>query len=425
LSHLNGAGGWSATGTCPNCGGEVDTEVGDQLLECGFCKSSIYVLPEGPLSYRMPADKEYLSERIFHLPYWRLRGVRFKVNRENFKVEGGLVDLTAPACEHINSAANLGVRPQACTLHLTSWPPDTPAATLAHSRIADESGVDRLYNEEGDILISRLIGEERVIIHAPFFLKEEGSKHLLMEAFPGGRAHSLSVEEVERLKGAIAEAPKSKELSFLALDCPNCGHALPPEHNAKVLLCEHCHRAFWPRGNAFARMPYAILGEIAESSRLFPFWHIDVEDEKLGIRSRADLLRWCAPYKVPRPEWEKEAAGFLIPAFKVNARIFLRLAKTATIFFAEEEHRVTPGRGRLLSEPVRLPLKEAMEAIQVALCEMTTDKERRVPKIAGAELRGVRARLIFIPFEPRAREYLHKESGQSIDRRALEVGATL
>ncbi|PLX42209.1 MAG: hypothetical protein C0609_10280 [Deltaproteobacteria bacterium] len=418
-------GEWAATGTCPNCGGEVDTKVGDQLLDCRFCKSSMYVLPDGPLSYRMPADRAYSNESIFHLPYWRLRGVRYKVLKGGSKVVGGLVDLTAPACEHLNSGASLGIRPQAGRLHLTSWPPGTPGASLSPARIVDETGIDRLYNEHEDILFSRLIGEERVIIHAPFFLKNEGGRTLLMEAFPDGRPHSISESEADKLKAAIAGAPPPKELRFLTLGCPNCGHSLPPEHNAKVLLCEHCHRAFWPKGETFARMPYAIMGEIKESSRLFPFWHIDVEDKELGITSRADLLRWCAPFKVPRSKWEEEPASFLIPAFKVNARVFLRLAKTATIFFAGEEHRVRPGRGRLTSEPVRLPLSEAMEAVQVALCEMTTDKERRVPRIAAAAIKGVRARLLFIPFEPTGREYLHKESGQAIDLRAIEVGATL
>jgi hypothetical protein len=422
----NATGEWTALGTCPQCGAEVQTIVGDPLIDCGYCRTTMYAVPHGNLSYRLPPAPEFVGDDYFHLPYWRLRGLRYRMfEGQDDAVEGNLIDKTAPATKLLPTGANLGVRPQAAKLYLTNWPKGTPSADYTPDSIFDEEVLDIELEEGEGFIMSQLIGERRVIIHAPFVLVKINDQPLLREIFPGGRDHPISLDEADNIFSAVASASTPPPMNFLALVCPNCAHALASEQGAEIMLCAHCATAWWPHGGKFKRMPFAQLGSANKGDKLIPFWQIDFSAEEIGLKTRADLIRWSIPYKLVKPEWEEKGATMLVPAIKLPPRTFIRLAKTSTLFFTGDRERPTPEKGPIDSEPVRMPLNEAVEALPLALAQMVMDKRKRVPLIAGAELKVTRARLLFIPFTPGLREWTHEASGQVISNGALKRGANL
>jgi predicted RNA-binding Zn-ribbon protein involved in translation (DUF1610 family) len=417
---------WEAAGSCPQCGAKVEVEVGDRVLTCRYCRTSLYIVPDGPLGYRLPVVEKFRGEEIIYLPFWRLKGVRYRVFSATGEVDAHFLDSTAPATSLLPEGTSLGVRPQAWQLILTNWPKNSPKIDIPVEKAIDGSAVDRVFGVRVDQLMSRLIGETAVIVHAPFVLREEGEKVCLLEAFPDGREYCLTPEGAGALKEALGKAETHPPMRFLPLICPNCAGSLPPDHGAEVLLCPNCARAWWTRGEKFGEMPFALLGELGEGKRLFPFWQLDFSAESIGLKSRADLALWTTPYRITPKEWSEDNCSALIPGFKIKPNIFLRLGRVATLFFTGGEHgSPRPEKGKTSAEPVRLPLKEAVEALPVILSSMVMDKKNRLPLIAGAEFRILRARLLYIPFVLERREWRHEESGQVIAENVLLYGANL
>ena len=214
---------WKARSGCPQCGGEVDMEVGDHLLECPWCRTRLYIASSGPLTYRIDPAPEYEGdETLFHLPYWRLRGLRYAVFSDPAKAEviGRLVDLTAPATRFLPLGANLGIRPQAAPLTLSLTETRAIAPDLQPERIADESRAGLAPVQEPGLLFSEMIGEGRVLLHAPFVLertpewcreraREIGPSCLgLVEALQGDRVslRHRAVQGIVRLGERYGEA---------------------------------------------------------------------------------------------------------------------------------------------------------------------------------------------------------------------------
>jgi hypothetical protein len=425
----NGGGKeWRALGTCPQCGGEVETIVGDPLIDCGYCRTASYaVCATGAyLSYRLPPAPEYANEEYFHLPYWRLRGLRYRLfEGRDDAVVGNLIDKTAPATTLLPQSANLGIRPQATSLYLTNWPTGSPRADYTPGSILNEADLDSELEDGEGFLMSQLIGEKRVIIHAPYMLTEKNGHPVLRELFPDGHDYTVTPDEAANILALTAAAPNHPPMKFLSLVCPNCAHSLPHEHGAEILLCSQCATAWWPRGAKFKRMPFALLGAREAGDTLIPFWQIDFSAEEIGLKTRADLNRWTIPYRLVKPEWEDEGATMLVPGIKLPPRTFMRLAKTSTLFFTGDHASPRLEKGVLDSEPVRMPLSEAVEAIPLALAQMAMDKRKRIPLIASARIEVTRARLLFIPFTRQGRELRHRASGQAISTGALTRGANL
>lgn len=98
----------------------------------------------------------------------------------------------------------------------------------------------------------------------------------------------------------------------------------------------------------------------------------------------------------------------------------------ATLFFVGEHTEPRPEKGSLTSEPVRLSVKEAAEAVPVVLASIiVADKRSRLPLLAEADIKIERARLVYIPFTLEAREWKHRPSGQVMPINVVEFGANL
>ncbi len=419
---------WIASAQCPQCGGEVTIEVGDPVLSCGYCRTNLYIAPDGPLTYRLPVAPEHedaaKAGELFHLPYWRLRGISYRVAGSPPRVEGGLLDITAPATDFIPLGSNLGIRPQAARMILSPSLPDAIEPTLKPERVAFAESGETFFKERGE-LFSRLIGEVKIVIQAPHMLLDTPEGWVLREAFPDGRDISMTEEVASQLKKEVERPKQARDWTFLPLTCPNCAHGLAPAAGAVALLCTACRTAWFFQGRSFKRVPFVVMGHMEDGDRLFPFWNILFTAEGVNIVNRSDLIRWSIPYRPVPKGWEEETPALFIPGFKLSPNTFMRVSKAMTLLMDEPSHEELPVRAFVEAEPVRLPLMEAVEALKLSLAYMSVAKGKDVPDLAVIEPKVSGARLAFIPFSLVRNEWLHKPSGQAISAASVRHGSAI
>ena len=416
---------WGARTDCPRCGASVDLGVGDPVLSCPFCRTHLYLCARGPLCYRLPTGAAAPGAAVLQLPFWRFRGLRYRVLDDPPRVEGGLLDATVPAAPGVPPQVSLGIRPQVAPLRLErSGAGAFPGLRIASEAVEDaEAAVESLHG--GRPVLTRLVGESVALVLAPFLLEEEGGGWCLREAQPDGARHSLSEEEARSVRAAADGAPRGDEVSFVALRCPECGHDLPCSPGAVGFLCGRCARAWGIRRGRLSPLRYAVREPSGPEARCFPFWEIAFEAEGLPAGNRAELRRWAVSYQPAPPGWEGQPCTLVVPGFKVHPRSFLRLARIHSLATADAPSG--PGvRGKApAAEPVRLPLGEAAQTLKLVLADLAGARKGVLGTLPGLDLRVVRARLLFLPFRLRLGEWVEEGTGSSIPAAAVEHGAAL
>lgn len=418
---------WAARLSCPQCGGGVELDAGDPIFSCPFCRTDLYLVSTGPLRYRLPpAPGETGASPLVYLPFWRFRGLRYRVLGEPPQVEGRLLDATVPAMAAVPAAANLGARPQVAPLAVDlgasgSPLPDRPvAAALGQA----ESAVESLHRDRA--LFTRLIGESVYLLLAPFTLERCSGGWVLREALRDGASYPLSEAQARAVQTAGVETGSRPErVSFLPLRCPECGHGLPGAPGAASLLCGRCTRAWWVRGGRFAPMPYTARRAGSRGVRYFPFWELTFRAEGLAARSRAELRRWVVPYQPAPDGWDRQPCLVLVPGFKLQPRTFLRMARIFSLTpLAVPSEECLFGEP-FEAEPVRLPLAEASQVLKVLLAELSCRYPREYARAAGFKPRVKRARLVYLPFHRRGAEWVEEHSGMALQAAAVDQGSRL
>lgn len=417
---------WRARTPCPQCGGAVELEAGDPVLSCPFCRTGLYLASDEPLRYRLPpAPGAVTGSPLLYLPFWRFRGLRYRVLADPPEVQGSLLDATVPASAVLPAAASLGVRPQVAPLTLDpgeagAGAPDRTAEAAVR---AAEGAVDALHG--GEAAFTRLVGETVCLILAPYTLEQRDGAWRLREALRDGASHPVTEAQAAALRGGAGGVARPARLSFVPLRCPECGQDLPAAPGSVALLCGHCTRAWWVRARRLAPLPYAAVRARGRGARYFPFWELAFRADGLPVRSRAELRRWVVSYQ-PVPEgWERQPCALLIPGFKLQPRTFLRLARVfslAPLHVPEAPHLLGEP---FAAEPVRLALGEAAQALKVLLAEMVAGRPREFPRVPGLRLRVKRARLVYLPFHRRRDEWVEEATGTALQASAVAHGTRL
>jgi hypothetical protein len=419
---------WKAKSYCPQCGGPVDLEAGDPLLSCSFCKTSLYMVPKGPLRYTLPVKDGLTTQRegrLLYLPYWRFRGLRYKILDQR-QVNGSLLDTTVTAFSDIDTGSSLGVRPQVATLNLAVngnhlIPPQKNAKEALH--IAEER---LLQFEEDTVLFERFIGETQCLIYAPFILTEfpRRGRYVLRGVWGICPEQEIDKSKITALLKSLDGPSQQNSLHFLPLICPECGYNLPAASGAVAILCQNCSRAWWVKRSRFSPLAYRALKISASSKDLsfLPFWHLTMGLSGLPIKSRSDLRLSVISYQNPPEAWSREAVQILIPAFKLSPKLFLRVAgnmSLAPIDLSQEDQGLKPGQR---TEPVRLPLEEAAQAVKVILSDFLKRHRKLYSLIPKTRLRLRHTGLVYLPFKLQGHEFVGLYSGQAIPANAIELG---
>lgn len=411
---------WSADAACPQCGAAVSLEIGDPVLPCSYCRTRLYLAPGKALRYRLLSDGRH-ENRLF-LPFWRTRGLRFRVFADPPRVEGSLLDATVGAWPGAPVRANLGIRPQAARMALVGAWEERPG-TLGASAAGDTALARLAALDEGHPVLERLIGESQSVVETPAIaVEQDGAASRLREAVPDGESYDADpalVPDLETWNGTGAGP-----VPFVPLLCPECGHDLPASAGSVAFVCRHCGRAWQMTPQGMAPLPVFACGRPSAGARLFPFWRFSFEARGLPFTSRAELRKWVVPYQPVPAGWEEQPPQLLVPGFKVQPRVFLRASKLIS-FAKVGESELLAGRSPATAEPVRLPLTEAAQALELILAHCVETYPKAFPLLSEAKLAVASADLLLVPFRSRGPEWVQEGSGIALQVTSVGRGARL
>jgi DNA-directed RNA polymerase subunit RPC12/RpoP len=401
---------WQIEHGCPQCGAPVTLDETDRLLACPFCRTRLYIVPHGPICYRIPPAARGEGELIY-LPYWRLRGSSFSVQAS--EITHRFVDTNALAVHLPEMPASLGLRPQVLKLRFIA--PNTEGRFITPNLTLQQAIPDLGATPPG-IFHRVFIGEAVSLIHAPSFLRND----TLYDAVLGRPVCACNRDLRETLTRAAAPPG---QVRFVATLCPHCSWDMEGEKDSLVLVCRNCDSAWHCPEDEFLRLEFAVLKPPTADTKIalyLPFWRMKPRIEGLELASWADLIRLANLPKAVTPAFEEAPLVLWSPAFKVNPALYSRWARQMTVFrpLGEAIDRFSD----LPLYPVTLPLSEAAEGICVTLAQMIADKRRLYPKLAGLHVTLEEYRLEYHPFLLDRNELLHASMRVALDRTALSHG---
>lgn len=206
--------------------------------------------------------------------------------------------------------------------------------------------------------------------------------------------------------------------------CPACGWDLEGEKNALVLLCRNCESA-WQAGSGggMERISVAVAGNGEENSWYLPFWQIRATIPGAGLKSFADLARCANLPKAVRDQWEEQPLAFWIPAFKLQPKLFLRLARALTLAPPVWARQASLPRFNL--HDATLPLAEAVEGIRVLLAAVAAKREVLLAGLANLAIEPEEPGLVYVPFTLKGLELIQPSLRLSISVNAFQWGKLL
>ena len=406
---------WQIEQGCPQCGAPVTLDETDRLLACPFCRTRLYLVPEGHFRYHIPPATGAEGE-LLYIPYWRLRGSSFTVTTA--EVTNRFVDTSALAADIPGLPSTLGLRPQALKLRFVS--PATEGRFISADRSAGQAIPDLGETPQG-ISYRDFIGEAVSLIHAPMLLRGE----TLYDGVLGRAVSACKIADLDRLPTS-SPAPSGQVL-FIPTLCPHCGWDMEGERDSLVLLCRNCNSAWACPGRIFTRVEFAVRTPPPGTEEIaihLPFWRMKPRFEGLDLASWADLIRIANLPKAITPAFASAPLFFWSPAFKVNPVLYARLCRQMTVFRSVGDDEVDRLPQTSLY-PVTLPLGEAAEGIVINLAQMIMDKRKHYPNLAGLRVTLEESRLEYHPFLLSRNELLHVAMRVAIDRTALAYGVRM
>jgi predicted RNA-binding Zn-ribbon protein involved in translation (DUF1610 family) len=399
---------------CPQCGGPVTIEETDRILSCAYCRVHLFI-DEGPFfRYVIPPREVPAGAEIFHVPYWRFRGMQFSVRP--FQAEARVMDATFQAAPLPFVPETLGVRPQTQRLRFSS--PELPGVFLASrvpiedvpARVEALAATHDMMAEAPPPLHRAFVGETVSMVYAPFYFKGSG----LFDAVVNRPIRRKSPE----MEDAVAAAPRNNRkwrVRFLPSLCPDCGGDLAASRSSIVLLCPNCDAAWNFRRGAFRKIAYGVAPSPPSSPAgvvHLPFWRISVRLGGDALATLADLIRTLNLPKAVMPEHERKRAYVWLPAFEASPETVLRIARILTALQPEGPFEPrSPSRDGRGVAPVALPMTEAAEAIVSVLAETSSAKRRFIPQIATFTATPARAYLVYLPFRRTNTELIEANHG--------------
>jgi len=428
-----------AWGFCPQCGGKVYLEVGNPLLKCAFCKTSLYIRPQsGIFSYILPpvGSAIPLEGSLIFLPYWRFKGFRFRLF-EDRSVKTSLVDSTLPALSGLEGLPSLGLATQLSDMRL-----DTGPLQLGRSFLAPQDAIRKVDRQiEAGLkerpLSSFILSEKISIISAPFGFFKKNEK-LLLRPLWKKRADFFKVKSngaletylKNRLQHAVGQgkSPTSNvAVDFIPLICPECGTDLPAISMASVLFCKTCKRLWGLRNNRFLpKKAHIMTQQVERGMKFLPFYHFSLGLKGLPFPDRRAFLSHLFPYKQFPESFSKEPVQLVIPAFNVNPSLFIRLGKrmsSSQLHFLRLKTRdatTIPD-----SHCINLGVDTAIQSLSFLFLSLLRNRKKMIEAADKTTIQIRRIRLMFMPFKIERNELVEPLTGQAIQKAALQHGLNL
>ncbi len=408
--------------SCPACGAPIEMKEGDRLCSCGFCDMQSYIVANELLRFVLP-DKipDHIDNRdIVYFPYMRFKGAVFTCRGNTIIAK--MLDTTFQCIDERIAAPSLGLRPQAMPV---SFVDQRLAGRFLRRRESEPKLFQRaalmseaFSNPGGDPPYHRaFIGETVSCVYLPLYIENgmvyDGTVNKRL-----GAAGSWLTQEINWLRFREEWQP-----AFLATHCPQCGAAMQGESDALVMHCYNCESCCGEKNGKFVPVPYRIVSSAKKDTVYLPFWRIALEARGLNMRSLADLLTVTNQPVVVNSRHKEKNLELWVPAMKLRPKIFLSLAKNATLSqlkFPEGEKKMA----RPLS-PVTLPLTEALQALKCVVAEITVHRKEVLPKLPILNFVVKQTSLMFLPFEDTGHDLVQYHSALSVPASVVKAGRNL
>jgi hypothetical protein len=405
--------GFTVEQDCPQCGAPVELDEADHLMHCPFCEVDSFLYTPNYLRFALPLKAP--AEEVLYAPYLRFKGNVFYFTESTMGHR--IVDITHVGMPIQGLPVSLGLRPQAMKMKYVA--PDIQGSFLRFSldakEILEQAGNVSTPKSSGQLLHRAYIGETLSLIYLPLYVeKERIFDGVLKRPIPG------LAQGPEPFRKAIHRNPRW-ELAFLPTLCPNCGWNLQGEHDSVVLTCPNCESAWEALDGKFQRVRSGTME--GGGGAYLPFWRMSVTVTGLPIHSFADFVRITNQPKAANAKWEQEPMSFWSPAFKIRPKTFARLARQFTVSqpFIPTEDKVPKEE----QHPVTLPRTEAMQSMKLTLAHATVNKKDVLPYLPRLKFHIHDTRLIWLPFEESAHDFIHKDLNISVNKSSLTFGRKL
>jgi hypothetical protein len=399
---------------CPQCGAPANLEETDRLFACPFCRVTSLLLTQDHFRYVLPA-RNPAGKDLVYVPYWRFKGILL------FSLPAGVeykfIDVSHCATDAAPLPATLGLRSQALKLKFLA--PGMPGRFVRPARSSGETlaAFNRRFGQAlpRPILHCAHLGESMSLMYSPFYATDKLYDAVLdtpVAAAGGGFPDA-----------GLAGGEADWGVRFVAALCPACGWNLEGARNTFAMLCRNCRSAWYPAGAALTPVESVCLEETVAGGVYFPFWQIACELTGIELKSYADLARIAnLPKVVERTAGLKEFR-FWTPAFKVRARVFMRLAESLTLLQIQE--RVTPMLPPGPHHPVTLPVAEACESLKIVMAAFFKPQQALPERLPAIAIRPTRHTLTYLPFIADQHDFVQPHTRLVINKNLLNLSGNL
>ena len=410
--------------SCPSCGAAIVGDEADRLLQCPFCGVRHYRVTPGLSRFVLP-DKvpgHIPREEIFYAPYLHFKGSIFTCNGK--QVQQRVVDITQSGTGGTVAGLppSLGLRPQAMSVSLLAaqlpghfFRQQLKAEAIFELAALSAGGV--LEKNPEPLYHRAFIGETISCLYLPLYL--HGG--ILYDAVTN-RSLAEGVSGAE-LEGLCLPFQKQWMPRFLATLCPVCGGSLEGERDSLVLSCHNCQTSWEEVCGVLRSLAWQRLTSAHKDARYLPFWKIEVKASGVEMETFGDFLRLTNQPLVVRPEHNRLALCFWVPAFKIRPQIFLNLARNLTL----SQKRLPAGEAVMAAGlfPVTLPQSEAVQAVKTVLAEAAVNKRDILPLLPGISFKPQATELVYLPFINNGHDWVQEHILLAVPGSVLRFGRSL
>jgi len=421
---------------CPQCGAPIILDEADRILSCKFCRTRVYLAAEDYFRFYIP-PAEGISETIYFIPYWRIKGLSYTIeekdmnkehhdslfsysissNIKEMNISNKYFDVNFLSLDSKLLPHSLGLRPQAMKLKFVGSN-EKEGKFLRSSNTSRETVIKDYQVHTGGTHKEIFIGETASIIYSPVYCSNGHIYDAVLK-----KPLDLQTKDLEVEQSLISTPDEKWHVEFLPLLCPNCGADMPGEKDALVLFCDNCHSAWNPSNKNFTKVKFSAWQEQGDDITYLPFWQLKVKVTGIQLETYADLIKVANLPKALTEEWQKTPFYFFVPAFKLNPALFLRWCRQLTT--APPPKDLTADFPARKIHQVTLPVNEALESSLLTLSSLIADKRNLVELLSSLDFSLVDPSLILHPFKISARELIHTKLGLTMDCAALNMGAYL
>jgi len=400
---------------CPQCVAPVELDQTDHLLECQYCNVKSFIVNPGCFRFVLPGISP--DDDTIYAPYLHFKGAVYTC--DGLKIQHRLSDITERGVDLPFLPISLGLRPQAMKMQFVTG--KQKGIFLANSvKISDILGraVKSSSLHRAKDIFHVYVGEAVNLIYLPLKFERDTVFDAITDS-PLIQGDDLAGSFASLTDGSPGWHPE-----FKAALCPQCGWNLDGERDSVVLFCSNCTAAWEADGNGFSKVDFSVEKGNDENNMYLPFWKITASTTgSVEIASFADFIRITNQPLIIQPSWEGMNMRYLVPAFKIRPRDFLRLGTQLTVSHVETKTTYFANKRNL--HPVNFPRNEALQSLKLILANSAITKVNVLPFLSEIDFIARDFSLIYLPFSNNSHELILERLGIALNKNILTFGRYL